>query len=123
MVHAAAVILLPVTAPGGGDVEALAAAVRVGVTFPDGTARTLGDLLAGFSLAYALLAAAVGGIGLAVARRGRNDPALMADIARAQALVCLALLAISLTHFFLVPTLIVAVMLVCFTLAAVRAPQ
>jgi hypothetical protein len=120
--HVAAVVALPMAAPGVGNGEAVAAAAGVSLTFPDGTLRTLGDLLTGFSLAYALLAAAVGGIGLAAVRRGRGDAALMADIARALAIVCLALLLISLTHFFLVPTLIVAVMLVCFTLAAVRGP-
>ena len=108
--------------PTWGDAEGLRAAAAVRVVFPGGSERTLRDLLVGFSLVYALFAAAIGGLGLAAARRGRDDARLMVAVARVQAIVCLALLVISLTHFFLVPTLLVAVMLVCFTLAAVRAP-
>lgn len=120
--HLAASLLALTAAPGTSHVEGLEAAAGFRVVFPDGTERTLGDLLLGFGLAHALLLGAVGALGLTAARRGRDNGVLMADVARVQALVSLALLTISLTHFFLVPTLLVAVMLICFTLAAVRAP-
>ena len=122
VLQVAGLLVSPLPAPAGGDAEGLRAAAAFRVVFPDGTERPLGDLFVGFSLVYALFAATIGGVGLAADPLGRNDARLMAVIARVQALACLILLLISLTHFFLVPTLLVAVMLVCFTLAAVRAP-
>jgi len=124
---ATAVVLLvghiagPLPPASGLDSQVRAAAASR-LTFSDGAERSLPDLLNGFSLVYALLAATIGGVGLAVARRGGNDAALMAAVSRALALVCLGWLAISLAYFFLPPTLLIAVMLVCFALAAVRAP-
>jgi len=120
--HLAASLVALTAAPGASHVDGLEKAAGVQIVFPDGTERTLGDLLLGFSLAHALFLGAIGALGLTVARRGRDNGVLMTGVARIQAIVCLALVTISLTHFFLVPTLLVAVMLICFTLAAVRAP-
>jgi hypothetical protein len=120
--HLAGLVVAPLPGASGPAGDALRAAATAVLVFPDGTERALGDVLVGFSLAYALFIAAVGGVGLAVSRRGRDRMALMADVSRVLALCCLALLLVSLTYFFLIPTLLIAVMLVCFTLAAVRAP-
>ena len=108
---------------GAVDVAALAAASATAVRFPDGTERALGDLLVGFNLAYACFIAVIGLVGLAAGRRGRDRAALMADVARVLALASLALVVISLITFFLIPTMLLAVMLICFTLAAVRPPE
>ena len=104
---------------GSGSAAAAAASVR----FADGSERALGDLLVGLNLAYAGFLAFIGTAGLAVARRGRDRVELMADVARVLALASLSLLVISLVYFFLVPTLLMAVLLICFTLAAVRPPD
>ncbi len=122
LLHLIGLVVAPLPAPAGSDADGLRAAAGFLIVFPDGTERALGDLLAGFNLVYVLLLATTGGVGLAAARRLR-DRAGLVDIARIQALSCLALLAISLLYFFLIPTLLVGVMLVCFTLGAVRAPE
>jgi hypothetical protein len=120
--HLAGMILAPLTGADGPDGVPLHEVAAALVRFPDGTERPLGDVLAGFNLAYAGFMATLGGVGLAAARRGRDRTALMADLARVLALASLALLVISLVYFFLVSTMLLAVTLVCFTLAAVRPP-
>ena len=122
VLHLISLVVAPLPAPAGSDAEGLRAAAGFVVVFPDGTARALGDLLTGFNLVYVLLLATIGGVGLAAARGGRDRAGRLVDIARILAIACLALLVISLWYFFLIPTLLVAVMLVCFTLGAVRAP-
>lgn len=122
LLHLISLVVAPLPAPAGADADGLRAAAGFPIVFPDGTERSLGDLIGGFNLVYVLLLATIGGVGLAAARRDRDGAGLV-DIARIQALACLALLVISLLYFFLIPTLLVAVMLVCFTLGAVRAPE
>lgn len=88
-----------------------------------GAERSLLDLLDGFSLAFALQLAAMGAVGLAVAKRGGRDDALMVAIARGYALVSVTLLVISLTHWFLVPSLLLAMMAFAFAFVSVRPPS
>lgn len=87
-----------------------------------GAERSLFDLLDGFSLAFAVLLATVGAIGLAVAKRGRGDAQLMVAVARGLALAGVALLVISVTHWFLVPSLFLAMMTTAFVFVSVRPP-
>jgi hypothetical protein len=86
---------------------------------PGGPNRTLMELNDGFSLVYALMLALTGGLGLIVSRRVANDDALFLATARALAGGYVVLLAISLTYFFLIPTLCTAVVALCFVVASV----
>lgn len=88
--------------------------------FPGGVERSLLDLLSGFSLSFAMLVAALGVVGLAVARRGYEDELLMTGVARPMAVAGIVLVIISLTNFFIVPALFLALMTVAFLLASVR---
>jgi hypothetical protein len=87
---------------------------------PGGGRRSLMEFMDGFSLSFALFMATVGGIGLLVARRGADDPVLMTAITRALAGFSVVLFVISLTHFFLIPTLFIGVTALGFILAALQ---
>jgi hypothetical protein len=112
-------LLLPA---GAAERAALGPAAVHQLTMPGGAARSLLDLVDGGALAVALLLAAIGGIGLIVAKRGRADVVLMSAVARAVAVAAVGLLVISLTKFFIVPTLFIAVVATCFLVASVEAP-
>jgi hypothetical protein len=86
---------------------------------PGGASRSLMNFLDGFSLTFAVFVTALGAIGLAVARRGSDDPLLMMAVARAITVACLAVTLISLWYFFIVPALFVAVVTLCFAFASV----
>ena len=90
---------------------------------PGGAERSLMDFMNGYSLTYALLVATIGGVGLVVEKRGRDDVTLMSGVARMFAVCTVVLLGISLSKFFIVPTLCIAVMAVCFLVASVEAPK
>jgi hypothetical protein len=91
-------------------------------TLPGGAERSLMDVLDGFSLTFTVFFATLGSVGLVVAKRGRNDARLMYGVARNAAIAAAVVLAISLFYFFIVPTLFIAAVAVCFAVAAVRAP-
>ena len=82
-----------------------------------GTRLTIEKLLNGFSLSFSLLLAWIGGLGLAVLRRG--GPKLVRGVALINAILTAVLLAISVTHFPLPPTVCIAVVLVGFMGAAI----
>ena len=84
---------------------------------PGGATRTLADFMRGFSLLFAVFFATLGGVSLLVVRRCARDGPLMAMLMRLVLASCVTALAISLTHFFVVPTLMIAVVAVCFTAA------
>lgn len=88
-----------------------------------GADRSIFDLLDGFSLAFALQLAAMGATGLAVARRAGQDTTLMVAVARAFALATAALLVISLTYWFLVPSVCLAMTAFAFAFVSVRPPD
>jgi hypothetical protein len=92
-------------------------------TLPGGTERSLTDFMNGFSLMFAVQLTAMGVLGLVIIKRGQNDAALMLAASRTLALVSIGLLFISLTHFFIVPTLFIALMAISFAVSAVRAPS
>jgi len=89
---------------------------------PGAPAHTMMDLYRGFSLTYSLMLALTGGLGLIVARRGVQDPTLMLAVARALAGGYLVMTVIGFTNFFIVPTMLMAAVCVCFALASVRSP-
>ena len=86
---------------------------------PGGTQRSLLDLTDGFSLSFSLFLATIAGLGFLIARRGVDDPILMGAATRTLAAFSLVLFVISLSYWFIIPTLFVAAMALCFVLAAV----
>jgi len=92
------------------------------ISLPGGAERTLFDVLSGFSLAFSLLLATWGGVGLAVSRRGETDPSLVYAVARVMAGGAVVLLVLSLLKWGIGPSIPLALLAVSFTLAAVRAP-
>lgn len=102
--------------------QLMALATSYRFTLPGGAERSIVNFLDGFSLMFALLLVTLGGVGLIVARRGHDDRLLMAAVARAFTVSAAALLVISLTNFFIVPSLFIAVMVVCFFSSAIQAP-
>jgi uncharacterized membrane protein len=80
------------------------------------------DFVDGYSLVIALLLATMGGVGLLVQKRAREDVLLMSGMARMMAVSSVVLLVISLMKFFIVPTLFIALMVVPFLVASVEAP-
>jgi hypothetical protein len=91
-------------------------------TLPGGAQRTFTDLTSGAGLMVPLLLALVGGLGYIVQKRAGGDVVLMLAVARAIAAACAVMLVISLTHFFIVPSMFMALMTTCFGLASVKAP-
>ena len=102
--------------------ELLALATKYEYQLPGGTSRSLMDFHDGFSLMFSVLIAALGGVGYIVQKRAATDVVLMTAVARALAGAAAVLLVISLSHFFIVPTLFVALIAVCFAIASVKAP-
>jgi hypothetical protein len=90
---------------------------------PGGASRSILEFQTGFSLVFALFLATVGGVGLVVRQRASHDPALALAVARVFALSMAVLLVISLTHFFIIPTICIALVAVCFAIASVSAPE
>lgn len=89
---------------------------------PGAADRTMAELVNGFSLLMSLHFALTGGLGLIVARRAVGDPLLMAATARALAAAYVVTLVISLTYFFIIPTLCTAAVALCFVVASVTGP-
>jgi hypothetical protein len=77
------------------------------------------------NLTFAASFAAIGAIGLAVGKRGQADAQLMYGVARYCAIASATLLVLSLIYLFvvfIVPTLFIAAVTMCFAVAAVKAP-
>jgi hypothetical protein len=89
---------------------------------PGGTDRTMMEFMGGFSLVFSVFFATLGALGLTVAGRASDDAALVYATARIAAIASAATLAISLTSFFIVPTLLIAAVTTCFAVSAVKAP-
>jgi hypothetical protein len=89
---------------------------------PGGDARSLMDFLNGFSLSFSVFLALVGGLGLIISKRGRDDGRLMLAVSRAIAGAGVVLVVISLTHWFIIPSMMLALMTFCFLFAAVQPP-
>lgn len=119
-IHVVGHLVVPLSPSTEEGRQLMAHASAYRFAFPGGVERTLMNLVDGFSLSYAVLLAAMGGLGLAVARRGGGDELLMASVARVSALAGVALLGLSLSYFFIAPALVIALMTVCYVLASVR---
>jgi hypothetical protein len=90
--------------------------------FPGGAQRSFQDLMTGFSLAFSILLSAMGAIGLMVEKRGQSDQPLMSAVARTMAGTGLVMVVISMYYFFIVPTMCLALITICFALASVTPP-
>ncbi|HEY7575856.1 MAG TPA: hypothetical protein VIB08_11865 [Thermoanaerobaculia bacterium] len=77
--------------------------------FGAGFSRTTADFLKGFSLCFSLFLLWAGAWSLLSLRRGAADPAWLRRVVLFNALFSAALLAVSLTYFFLPPIVCVAV--------------
>jgi hypothetical protein len=71
------------------------------------------------SLTYALLLATIGAAGLAVVRHGRNDPKLLRGVAGVFAIGTGMALVTSVVLSFSLQTFVLAIVAICFGLAAV----
>lgn len=84
---------------------------------PGGGARSLSEFMSGFSLVFSAALAMFGGTHLLVVRRCGADRALMGMMTRLALAYGVTLVAISLTHFFSIPTLCLAVVTLLFAAA------
>ncbi len=110
--------------PPANDTERqlLELATNYRMAMPGGDERSLMDFLNGFSLSFSVSLALIGGLGLVVRKRGRDDGPLMLAVARAIAGAGVVLVVISLTYWFIIPSLMLALMTFCFLFAAVQPP-
>ena len=79
-----------------------------------GGSRTLAEFMSGFSLTFTVFLATFGALNLLVVRRCSDDVALMATITRLDAACAVTMVVVSLSYFFLIPTLCLAATGVCF---------
>jgi len=84
-----------------------------------GSMRSMMDLFRGFSITFSLQAAIVGAIALSVSK---ERPALLKRLALLITLWLVALLAVSLTHFFPFPTAFFSVAFLLFASAYLKLP-
>ncbi len=89
---------------------------------PGGARRSLVELLDGLSLAFVALMTTLGAAGLMIQKRS-NDAMLLQTVARVFAVCLCGLLIISLTKWFIIPTILIAFVTVAFALASVRQPS
>jgi hypothetical protein len=73
----------------------------------------------GFSLALSLLLGTLAAAGVAVGKRGHEDPTLLRGVAKAYAVGGAVLLVVSILMFFSLQTFFIAAMALCFALASV----
>jgi hypothetical protein len=123
LVHLAGYLSGPQPPANDTERELMRLATTYRFPLPGGTSRALMDLLDGFSLMFAVFLALTGGIGYIVQKRGRHDGVLMTALARALAAGYTVLLVISLMQFFIIPTIFIALVTVCFAIASVGAPR
>jgi hypothetical protein len=79
-----------------------------------GFVRSTMDILSGFSLAFTVLSAGFGLLGLVVLRRGGGDLRLLREAAIVGALVFGAMTGVALVYWFAIPLTFLAVAFVCF---------
>jgi len=122
-VHLIGHVAGPAPATNETERQLLDLATNYRMMMPGGSARSLMDFLSGFSLSFSVFLALIGGLGLIIQRRGRDDLELMLAVSRALGAAGVVLVIISLTHWFIVPSLMLALMTFCFLFSAVRPPQ
>jgi len=91
---------------------------RLPLGLPGAPSHTMMDLFQGFSLLFTVLLGLTGGLGLMMARRAVSDPTLMRAVARTFAGTYLVMVIIGITNFFIVPTICMALVFVCFAVPA-----
>ena len=74
-------------------------------------------------MSFSLLLALVGTAGLSVVRRASTNPLLLPALARMNAAAFLVLLVISLSYWFLIPTICIGVSAAAFVIAALPGGQ
>jgi uncharacterized membrane protein len=84
--------------------ELIRQATTVRMRLPGGTERTMMNLIDGFGLVFVIFAAVTAAIAFLVARRASSDPALANAIARMLAAAYIVLTVVSITKFFIIPT-------------------
>ena len=111
--------------PATNDTERQLLDLATTYRFPmtGGSERSLMDLMNGLSLAFSVLLALTGGLGLVIRKRCHDDGPTMLAAARALAGASVVLAAISLMYWFIVPSMMLALMAFCFLFAAVRPPD
>jgi len=82
-----------------------------------GFVRSMMDLVAGFSLAFAVLAAGIGLLNLVLLRHMRAVPDLLRSAAVVNAGVCGVMTGVALRYWFIAPLAFLALAFVCFVLA------
>jgi hypothetical protein len=106
--------------PPANDTERQLLALFEGYRFAvPGGSRTLAEFMSGFSLMFAVFMAMLGGLNLLVVRRCSEDGPLMTTLTRMNVACGVTIVVISLTHFFIVPTLFVAAVTLCFAIALI----
>jgi hypothetical protein len=79
-----------------------------------GGGRTLKEFMSGFSLTFTVFLAMLGGLNLLVVRRCSDDEALMTMLTRLNAACATTMVVVSLSYFFIIPTLFLAAIAACF---------
>ena len=120
-VHLFGHITAPQTATNEVEEQLLQLASSYQFELPGGGRRALMDFVNGFSLSVPVFLATLAGCGLMIAKRG--DTLLIRAAARVFAAGSIALLVISLTHWFIIPTIFIAFFTLCFVLASVPQPE
>jgi|RhiMethySRZTD1v2_1073278.scaffolds.fasta_scaffold46334_2 hypothetical protein len=120
LVHMAGHIFGPTSLANDTERQLMDLATSYHFPMPGGASRSLMNFLDGFGLTFVLMTVMSGALGIAIARRGREDALLMTGAARVLAIGYVGLLVISLQYFFIVPSLFVALAAVCFSMASVR---
>jgi hypothetical protein len=90
------------------------------IPLPDGSTRSLMDLLSGFSLTFSVCLGVIGGAGLIVRKRCRDDA--ITAVARVFAAAGVVLVVTSLVYWFILPSLLLALMTFGFLFASVTPP-
>jgi hypothetical protein len=107
------------TPPPANDTERTLRTLMDGYRFPlPGASRTMGELMQGLSISWSLFLALLSATGLSVARRASADALLLPALARMHAAAFIVLLVISITYWFLIPTVCIAVTTVAYVVAA-----
>lgn len=119
VLHLAAHLLVPPDLPAHAAVALAQTPAPHVFRVPGLLQPSFADVVSGLSLALPLLLASIGGAGLAVVRHGGHEPRLMRGVAGSFALGAGALLVVSIALFFGLQTFAIAIVALCFALAAV----
>jgi hypothetical protein len=113
------------TAPGNteADRELLSLMRGNGRDMGLGMVRSTFDILAGFSLAFSILGAGTGLLGLVLLRHLDRSPGLLRQTAIAYACIYAAMSAVALRYWFAIPLSFLAAAFVLFAAAAATAPR